>query len=229
MSLVRNCRMMARGDDWVKLLVDVAYDSRVPDFAALDNEHGLLWHRLKVSHPATGDGPGGYGMPKVMKSGLWNDRVVFKFRVKPYSEEVNDLFQYVYDFGELADKRSERIEATDRLNKTIDKMFPASTYATGEAFDNLANISESIRKFAEKNRVDDAVAGKPFQHRIKIPDVKIITMEELAKMQREKELDGSGIQYVPDGAGASMVEPGIRFGEREVRSLASRFAKHGII
>lgn len=219
--------MMARGDDWVKLLVDVAYDERIPCVEKLKNEHDLLWHRLKVSHPAMGDGPGGYGMPKVMKSGLWNDRVVFKFRVKPYSEEVNDLFQYVYDFGELADRRSERAEATDRLNKTISRMFPASTYATGEAFDNLANISESIRKFAEKNCV-----GKdktPFRHRIKVPDVKIITMEELARMQKEKELAGSEIQFVPDGTGVSPTEPGIRFGEREVRSLASRFAKHGII
>lgn len=228
MNLVRNCRMMARGDDWVKLLVDVAYNDRIPCVEKLKNEHDLLWHRLKVSHPAMGDGPGGYGMPKVMKSGLWNDRVVFKFRVKPYSEEVNDLFQYVYDFGELAGKRSERVEATDRLNKTIDKMFPASTYATGEAFDKLANISESIRKFAEKNCVDDAIGGKPFRHRIKVPDVKIITVEELARMQKEKEL-GSGLQVVPDGAGVSMTEPGIRFGDREVRSLASRFAKHGII
>ena len=219
--------MMARGDDWVKLLVDVAYNDRIPCVEKLKNEHDLLWHRLKVSHPAMGDGPGGYGMPKVMKSGLWKDRVVFKFRVKPYSEEVNDLYQYVYDFGELAGKRSERVEATDRLNKTIDRMFPASTYATGEAFDRLANISESIRKFAEKNCADKDKT--PFRHGIKIPDVKIITMEELARMQKERELDGSDIQFVPDGTGVSPVEPGIRFGEREVRSLASRFAKHGII
>lgn len=209
MNLVRNCRMMARGDDWVKLLVDVAYNDRIPCVEKLKNEHDLLWHRLKVSHPAMGDGPGGYGMPKVMKSGLWNDRVVFKFRVKPYSEEVNDLFQYVYDFGELAGKRTERKAEKTRFSE------------------GLRGISESIMRFAEKNCVGED--GKPFRRGIKIPGVKIITMEELAKLRKEKGLDGSGLQIVPDGTGVSPVEPGIRFGDREVRSLASRFEKHGII
>ena len=209
MSLIRNCVQMSRGDDWIKLLADVAYDGRIRDFDALKAEHDLLWHRLKVSHPAMGDGPGGYGRPEVMKSGLWKDRVVFKFRIKSYSEKVNDLYQYVYDFGELADKRTER-------------------EAEGARFmEGLRGINESIMRLAEKNCADKD--DKPFRHRIKIPDVKIITMEELARMQKEKELSGSEIQFVPDGAGVSPTEPGIRFGGREIRSFASRFEKYGII
>lgn len=205
MGLIRNCRMMSRGDDWIKLLADVEFDGRIRDFDALKAEHDLIWHRLKISHPAMDDSPSGYGRPEVMSSGLWKDRVVFKFRIEPYSEKVNDLYQYIYDFGELADKRTERKAEEARFGES------------------LRGISESIMRFAEKNCVDKD--DKPFQ----ASDVKIITTEDFARMQKEKELDGSGIQFVPDGADISPIEPGIRLGGREVRSLASRFAKHGII
>ena len=128
-----------------------------------------------------------------MKSGLWKDRVVFKFKIKPYSEEVNDLFQYVYDFGELADKRTER-------------------EAEGARFmEGLRGISESIMR----------LAGGESRGGIRVPEMKTCVSDESG-------LDSSSL-VVSDNGGASMVEPGIRFGGREVRSLASRFEKHGII
>jgi len=116
-KLVRNCKIAGRGDDWVVLLVDVSYGRRIPDLYAVGAELASLAPRLAELHPERA----ALGTPRVLPSGLRDDCLIFRFKVKPFSDEVNDLFRYVYDFGEMA-SGAEKAEA---MLKQAEKAEPA--------------------------------------------------------------------------------------------------------